>query len=77
MGGPLSGLDIAPVTLDPAKLPGYALLSTLRMFAAIFASLIFAVGVGTLAAKSRAGHSRTARHRPSPVLPCLKKPQCH
>ena len=53
MGGPLSGLDIAPVTLDPAKLPGYALLSTLRMFAAILASLIFAVVVGTLAAKSR------------------------
>ena len=53
MGGPLGGLDIAPVTLDPAKLPGYALLSTLRMFAAIFASLIFAVVVGTLAAKSR------------------------
>jgi NitT/TauT family transport system permease protein len=50
---PLAQLDIAPVTLDPAKLPEYALRTTLRMFGAIFASLVFTFLVGALAAKSR------------------------
>jgi NitT/TauT family transport system permease protein len=53
MGEPLARLDIVPVTLDPANLPEYALRTTLRMFGAILASLIFAFVVGTLAAKSR------------------------
>jgi NitT/TauT family transport system permease protein len=53
MGSPLAQLDLAPVTLDPVKLPGYALRTTLRMFAAIVASLIFTFVVGALAAKSR------------------------
>ncbi len=53
MGAPLTELDIAPVTLDPANLPDYALRTTLRMFAAIFASLLFTFIVATLAAKSR------------------------
>jgi NitT/TauT family transport system permease protein len=53
MGAPLSQLDIAPVTLDPANLPEYALRTTLRMFAAILASLIFTFVVATLAARSR------------------------
>jgi NitT/TauT family transport system permease protein len=53
MNEPLAGLDIAPVTLDPANLPEYALRTTLRMFGAIFASLVFTFVVGTLAAKSR------------------------
>jgi NitT/TauT family transport system permease protein len=53
MGAPLATLDFAPVTLDPAKLPEYALRTTLRMFAAILASLLFTFVVGTLAAKSR------------------------
>jgi NitT/TauT family transport system permease protein len=53
MGAPLTQLDIAPVTLDPANLPEYALRTTLRMFAAIFASLLFTFVVATLAAKSR------------------------
>jgi NitT/TauT family transport system permease protein len=53
MGAPLTQLDIAPVTLDPANLPEYALRTTLRMFAAIFASLLFTSIVATLAAKSR------------------------
>ena len=43
----------APVTLDPRNLPEYALRTTLRMFAAILASLIFTFVVATLAAKSR------------------------
>jgi NitT/TauT family transport system permease protein len=53
MQAPLASLDVAPVTLDPANLPGYALLTTLRMFAAIIASLLFTFVVATLAAKSR------------------------
>jgi NitT/TauT family transport system permease protein len=53
MNQPLAQLDIAPVALDPAKLPEYALRTTLRMFGAILASLVFTFLVGTLAAKSR------------------------
>src|SRR6202521_5967851 len=53
VGEPLAELDIAPVTLDPANLPEYALRTTLRMFAAILASLLFTFVVATLAAKSR------------------------
>jgi NitT/TauT family transport system permease protein len=53
MGAPLATLDIAPVTLDPANLPEYALRTTLRMFAAILASLLFTFVVAPLAAKSR------------------------
>src|SRR5262249_21323920 len=53
MNEPLARLEIAPVTLDPANLPEYALRTTLRMFAAIVASLIFTFIVATLAAKSR------------------------
>jgi NitT/TauT family transport system permease protein len=53
MQAPLAYLDVAPVTLDPMNLPGYALLTTLRMFAAIIASLLFTFVVATLAAKSR------------------------
>src|SRR5215471_4309026 len=53
MNQPLATLAIAPVTLDPVNLPEYALRTTLRMFEAIFASLIFTFVLGTLAAKSR------------------------
>jgi NitT/TauT family transport system permease protein len=53
MNEPLTRLDIAPVTLDPANLPEYALRTTLRMFGAILASLVFTFVVGALAAKSR------------------------
>jgi len=53
MGQPLAHLHSVPVVLDPARLPEYALRTTLRMFAAIFASLIFTFVVATLAAKSR------------------------
>ncbi len=53
MRAPLSQLDIAPVRLDPMLLPEYALRTTLRMFAAMAASLVFTFLVATLAAKSR------------------------
>nr|WP_262408703.1 ABC transporter permease subunit [Sphingomonas sp. JC676] len=57
MAEPLSRLRIAPVTLDPANLPGYALRTTLRMFAALGASLLFTFVIATLAAKSRRAES--------------------
>jgi NitT/TauT family transport system permease protein len=53
MDAPLAVLDVAPVTLDPGNLPEYALRTTLRMFAAILASLLFTFVIATLAAKSR------------------------
>lgn len=53
MRAPLTVLQTAPVVLDPWLLPEYALRSTLRMFAAIIASLAFTFVVATLAAKSR------------------------
>ncbi|NGN42607.1 ABC transporter permease subunit [Mesorhizobium sp. CGMCC 1.15528] len=53
MRGSAELLVSQPVTLDPANLPEYALRTTLRMFAAIIASLVFTFIVATLAAKSR------------------------
>src|SRR4051812_47426047 len=52
-GEKLSQLQTAPVTLDPAQLPEYAVRTTLRMFAALAASLLFTFIAATLAAKSR------------------------
>jgi NitT/TauT family transport system permease protein len=50
---PLSALQASPVQLELVRLPGYAALTTLRMFAALLASLLFTFTVATLAAKSR------------------------
>ena len=50
---PIEALSTKPVTLDPGNLPDYALRTTLRMLAAIIASLIFTFVYGALAAKSR------------------------
>ncbi|BCF97834.1 ABC transporter permease [Paraburkholderia sp. PGU19] len=50
---PISTLQSEPISLDPAKLPEYALRTTLRMLAAMVASLTFTLVYGTLAAKSR------------------------
>jgi NitT/TauT family transport system permease protein len=50
---PLSSLQLEPITLDPAVLPYYVLRTTLRMFAALFASTVFTLVVATLAARSR------------------------
>jgi len=50
---PLSALHLDPVSLDPARLPDYALRTTLRMFAAMLASLLFTFTIATWAAKSR------------------------
>jgi NitT/TauT family transport system permease protein len=53
MHRPLSALQASSMTLDLAQLPGYAALTTLRMFAALAASLLFTFVVATLAARSR------------------------
>ncbi len=38
---PLTASQASSVHLDPAYLPGYALRTTMRMFAALFCSLVF------------------------------------
>jgi len=53
---PLAALHADPISLDPARLPDYALRTALRMFAAMLASLLFTFTIATWAAKSpRAG----------------------
>ncbi|WP_162987119.1 ABC transporter permease subunit [Sphingomonas paeninsulae] len=53
IGQPLAALKTTPVTLDVGRLPEYALRTTLRMFAALGASLVFTFVFATLAAKNR------------------------
>ncbi|HVE10628.1 MAG TPA: ABC transporter permease subunit [Paraburkholderia sp.] len=50
---PISTLQTQVISLDPANLPEYAMRTTLRMLAAMVASLVFTLVYGTLAAKSR------------------------
>jgi NitT/TauT family transport system permease protein len=50
---PISALQTEPISLDAANLPEYALRTTLRMLAAMIASIVFTLIYGTLAAKSR------------------------
>lgn len=50
---PLTALDIAPLSLDPANLPVYAVRTMLRMLAAIVFSLVFTFIFATIAARSR------------------------
>jgi NitT/TauT family transport system permease protein len=50
---PLSAPEAVTIHLDPWYLPGYAIRTTLRMFAALLASLIFTLTFATAAAKSR------------------------
>jgi NitT/TauT family transport system permease protein len=45
--------DVLPISLDPLRLPEYALRTVLRMGAALVASLVFSLGYAALAAKSR------------------------
>ncbi len=53
MARPITQLQANPVVLEVARLPGYALQTTLRMLAAMAASLVFTFIVATLAARSR------------------------
>jgi NitT/TauT family transport system permease protein len=50
---PLATMTTTPISLDPARLPDYAVRTVLRMLAAMVASLFFTFTYGTLAAKSR------------------------
>ncbi|MFX1762682.1 ABC transporter permease subunit [Paraburkholderia sp. A1RI-2L] len=50
---PIATLKTQTISLDPANLPEYAMRTTLRMLAAMVASLAFTLVYGTLAAKSR------------------------
>jgi NitT/TauT family transport system permease protein len=50
---PMSTLSTQAISLAPSHLPEYAMRTTLRMLLAMIASLIFTLGYGTLAAKSR------------------------
>ncbi|KVQ72326.1 sulfonate ABC transporter permease, partial [Burkholderia multivorans] len=50
---PIGTLQSQKISLDPSNLPEYALRTTLRMLAAMVASLAFTLVYGTLAAKSR------------------------
>ncbi len=53
MVAPLVAGEQPEISLSPMALPGYALRTTLRMLAALVASLIFTFTYATLAAKSR------------------------
>ena len=53
ISAPLPSANESPISLDYWQLPYYALRTTLRMFAALVASLIFTFTYATLAAKSR------------------------
>jgi len=46
--------EVLPISLDPWRLPEYALRTVLRMAAALVASLVFSLGYAAVAAKSRA-----------------------
>jgi NitT/TauT family transport system permease protein len=50
---PLKSLAKSPISLDPRRLPEYALRTSLRMIGGMVASLIFTFGYAALAAKSR------------------------
>jgi NitT/TauT family transport system permease protein len=50
---PIATLKTQVISLDPTHLPEYAMRTTLRMLAAMVASLTFTLAYGTLAAKSR------------------------
>ena len=50
---PLAVANRIPISLDPAALPGYALRTTLRMFAAMALSVTVTFIFGAMAAKSR------------------------
>ncbi len=51
--GPLTAPGAVAIHLDPAWLPGYAMRTTLRMFAALLCSLLFTFTYAVWAAKSR------------------------
>ena len=79
ISAPLPAPNESPISLDYWELPYYALRTTLRMFAALVASLIFTFTYATLAAKSRRAEMMlvpAARHPAvgaDPGLPLLHR----
>ncbi|MES2141823.1 MAG: ABC transporter permease subunit [Pseudomonadota bacterium] len=55
--------QVLPLSLDPYQLPKYALFTVLRLFSAMFFSLLFTFTVGTLAAKNKRAESI--------IIPCI------
>lgn len=53
MAAPYQVGEVLPISLDPHYLPKYAVLTVLRMFIALFFSLLFTFTIGTWAAKSK------------------------
>lgn len=53
MAAPYNLGETIHITLDPSHLPAYALRTTLRLFIAMFFSLVFTFTFGTLAAKNK------------------------
>ena len=53
MVGPFSATEQSEISISPLALPYYALRTTMRMFVALGASLLFTFTYATLAAKSR------------------------
>jgi len=53
MLAPVATIQQPEISLSPLALPNYALRTTMRMFAALIASLVFTFSYGTAAAKSR------------------------
>ena len=53
MAAPYSLGDPLPISLNPTELPFYASRTVLRLFSALFLSIIFTFIIGTLAAKNR------------------------
>lgn len=53
MAAPFAGTQRPNISLSPALLPGYALRTTMRMLAALVASLIFTFTYATAASESR------------------------
>jgi len=53
MFAPFAAAHQPEISLSPSALPNYALRTTMRMLAALVASLLFTFTYGTLAAKSR------------------------
>jgi NitT/TauT family transport system permease protein len=51
MNTPYEVGETLAITLDPRALPEYGIRTVIRMFIAMFFSLLFALGIGTLAAK--------------------------
>src|SRR5215472_6873329 len=61
--------EVLAISLDPLRLPEYALRTVLRMGGALLASLVFSLAYAALAAKSRRSHRDRRRSSSSSPAP--------